>query len=224
MGAEIITKIFDFPKAEVQPMVRHFDELMDTFVTHLMKGPGLEESWHRLLTDIEKTVPNIITPFDENVGAKQDDLSVTLHNWWESTANIEKSADGSFTASLFPLVRNCVGALSSREMMGSAFMASHPAVLEDVWQIDANIMGFVFGYPSFLPWIAGAKKARAKILEKLVAWHSAMEEAGPIVDTNAVSGPFADVGSLMKVRQKIWSARGFSMEARAGVDLSILWA
>lgn len=215
MGAEIITKIFGFPPSEKEQMITHFDELMNTFVTQLMKGPGFEKSWSRLLHDIESAVPHIVS---SSLGDPSN------LRFWERTAGARAEPDGSVVASLFPLVRNCVGVLSSREMMGSAFVDSHPDFLDDVWEIDANIMGFVFGYPSWLPSIARARKARARILEKLVAWHTSMEAVGPVADTNAENGPFADVGDLMKQRQKIWSARGFSMKARAAVDLSILWA
>jgi hypothetical protein len=212
MGSNIITKIFGFPSAEVPQMITHFDELMNTFVMQLMKGPGFERSWNKLLADIEETVPDIVA-----------DDPARLRSW-ERTANVQVRSDGTVEASLFPLVRNCVGLLSSRELLGHAFVDSHPDFLEDVWQVDANIMGFVFGYPSWLPSIAKARKCRARILEKLVAWHANMEAVGPVADTNAESGPFADVSDLMKQRQKIWSARGFSMDARAAVDLSILWA
>lgn len=214
MGSEIITKIFGFPPAEVPLMITHFDELMNTFVTQLMKGTGLERSWGKLLAEIEETVPSLIMP-----------LSGRTRVWfWERTANIQPNSDGTFEADLFPLVRNCVGFLGSRELMGSAFVDSHPDFLDDIWQIDANIMGSVFGYPSWLPSIAAARRARGRILEKLVAWHAHMDAVGPLTDTNADLGPFADVSDLMKQRQKIWAARGFSMEARASVDLSILWA
>jgi len=214
MGSNIITKIFSFPSAEVPQMITHFDELMNTFVKQLMKGPGFERSWRKLLTDIEETVPSIVTPSFASEGARS----------WESTANVKVRPDGTIEADLFPLVRNCVGVLSSTEIMGHAFVDSHPDFLEDIWQLDANIMGFVFGYPSWLPSIAKARKSRACILEKLIAWHTNMEAVGPVADSSADSGPFEDVSDLMKQRQKIWSARGFSMQARAAVDLSILWA
>ncbi|KAJ5667260.1 hypothetical protein N7507_003124 [Penicillium longicatenatum] len=214
MGSNIITKIFSFPSAEVPQMINHFDELMNTFVTQLMKGPGFERSWERLLTDIEETVPSIVRP-----PSGPEDL-----RGWERSANVEVQPDGTIEADLFPLVRNCVGLLSSTEMMGHAFVDSHPDFLEDVWQVDANIMGFVFGYPGWLPSIAKARNSRARIVEKLMAWHADMEAVGPVANSDAESGPFSDVSDLMKQRQKIWSARGFSMQARAAVDLSILWA
>jgi hypothetical protein len=214
MGSNIITKIFSFPSAEVPQMITHFDELMNTFVTQLMKGPGFERSWKRLLTDIEETVPSIVRPPSGPEGLRG----------WERSANVEVQPDGTIEADLFPLVRNCVGLLSSTEMMGHAFVDSHPDFLEDVWQVDANIMGFVFGYPGWLPSIAKARKSRARIVEKLMAWHADMEAVGPVANSDAESGPFSDVSDLMKQRQKIWSAREFSMQARAAVDLSILWA
>ncbi|KAJ5940490.1 Cytochrome P450 [Penicillium verrucosum] len=214
MGSNIITKIFDFPSAEVPQMITHFDQLMNTFVTQLTKGPGFDRSWIKLLTDIEEIVPSIVTPSSGHKGLRS----------WERTANIKVQPNGTIEADLFPLIRNCVGSLSSKEMMGHVFVDSHPDFLEDIWQVDANIMGFVFGMPSWLPSIAKARKSRTRILEKLVAWHTEMEAVGPLTDSDADCAPFGDVSDLMKQRQKIWSERGFSMKARAAVDLSILWA
>lgn len=214
MGSNIITKIFDFPSAEVPRMITHFDQLMNTFVTQLTKGPGFDRSWIKLLTDIEEIVPSIVTPSSGHKGLRS----------WERTVNIKVQPNGTIEADLFPLIRNCVGSLSSKEMMGHVFIDSHPDFLEDIWQVDANIMGFVFGMPSWLPSIAKARKSRTRILEKLVAWHTEMEAVGPLTDSDADCAPFGDVSDLMKQRQKVWSERGFSMKARAAVDLSILWA
>ena len=108
--------------------------------------------------------------------------------------------------------------------MGSELIKAHPDLLEDVWQIDANIMRFVFGYPSFLPSISKANKSKARILEKMAQWHQRMEDVGGIAVPNTENKEFEDVSDLMKQRQRVWSKHNFSMRARAAVDLAILWA
>ena len=95
--------------------------------------------------------------------------------------------------------------------MGSELVKSHAEILEDVWQVDANIMGFVFGYPAFLPSISKANRSKARILEKMTEWHRQMESVGGIATPNAENGRFEDVSDLMKQRQRIWSKHRFSM-------------
>lgn len=207
LGAQVTCKIFGYPSDEVPALVEHFDELMNTFVTELMKGPGFERSTRRLVDHIEHEVPKLVS------------LDGSQTQPWERTANMKGTE-----ASLFPLVRNSIGTLSSTELMGSELIKAHPDLLEDVWQVDANIMGFVFGYPSFLPSISKANKSKARILEKMTAWHQQMDNAGGISSPNPRNGKFEDVSDLMKQRQRIWSKHNFSLRARAAVDLAILWA
>lgn len=207
LGAQVTCKIFGYPTNEIPPLVQHFDELMNTFVTELMRGPSFERSTIRLVGHIEQEVPRLLSLDGKNPRP------------WERTAKV-KGAE----VSLFPLVRNSIGTLSSTELMGSELMTAHPDLLQDVWQIDANIMGFVFGYPSFLPSISRANKCKARILEKMTAWHQQMEDVGGIAEPNAQNTRFEDVSDLMKQRQRIWSKHNFSMRARAAVDLAILWA
>jgi hypothetical protein len=207
LGAQVTCKIFGYPTDEISPLVEHFDELMNTFVTELMRGPGFERSTRCLVGHIEHAVPKLVS------------LDGRDPQSWERTARITGNQ-----ASLFPLVRNSIGTLSSTELMGSELIKAHPDLLEDVWQIDANIMGFVFGYPSFLPSISRANKCKMRILNKMIEWHRQMEHVGGIAIPNAVNGRFEDVSDLMKQRQRVWSKHNFSMRARAAVDLAILWA
>lgn len=212
LGAQVTCKVFGYPEDEVPPLVEHFDELMNTFVTELMKGPAFEHTTNRLVRFIEQEVPRIISRDGANPQP------------WETAGKVKVSSTGELQASLFPLVRNSIGTLSSTELMGSELVKSHAEILEDVWQVDANIMGFVFGYPSLLPSISKANRSKARILDKMTEWHRQMESVGGIATPNAENRRFEDVSDLMKQRQRIWSKHRFSMRARAAVDLAILWA
>ena len=208
LGANISTKIFGFPKPEVPLLITHFDELMNTITKHLMKEPGLENFWKILKKDIEMQVPEIVS-FSSDPTAQHP---------WERLSNTITQPDDTVETSLFPLVRNCVGRMSSRVLMGSDLYDSHPDLLEDIWKIDANIMGFVFGFPSFLPPMSSAYPARNRLLQKMTEWHRGME------NESLDSPRFENVSDLMKARQKVYSAHGFSDVARASIDMSILWA
>lgn len=205
LGANISTKIFAFPKHEVQLLITCFDELMNTITKHLMKEPGLEQFWKILKKDIELQIPEMV------------DLKKTRHSW-ERTSNTIIRPNEMVETSLFPMVRNCMGSMSSRVLMGSDLCDSHLNLLEDIWKIDANIMGFIFGFPSFLPPMSSAYPARKRLLMEMTAWHQRMEE-------ESLDSPrFEDLSDLMKARQRIYSARGFSLVGRASIDMSILWA
>lgn len=208
LGANISTKIFGFPKSEVPNLITHFDELMNTITKHLMKEPGLENFWKTLKEDIEVQVPDILS--FSNDSSKQYP--------WERLSNTIANPDGSVETSLFPMVRNCVGSMSSRVLMGSDLYDSHPDLLQDVWQVDSNIMGFIFSFPSFLPPMSRAYSARNRLLQKMTEWHRGMEEESLELPR------FEDVSDLMKARQKVYSARGFSNMGKAAIDMSILWA
>lgn len=208
LGASISAKIFGFPVVETDLLLKYFDELMNTITNNLMKGPGLEHLWNRLQEDIERQVPNMLS--------RSADPS--RQHPWERVSNTIVRPDGTVEASLFPLIRNCVGSMSSRVMMGSDFYDSHPGLLEDIWKIDANIMGFIFGFPSFFPGMGAAYHARDGLLKRMTEWHRAMEEE------TLESPRFEDVSDLMKARQRVYSAHGFSLVARASIDMSILWA
>jgi hypothetical protein len=207
LGAQVTCKIFGYPTDETGLLVEHFDDLMNTFVTELMRGPGFERSTKRLVSHIEHEISKWVS------------LDGTHPQPWERSARMKGTE-----ASLFPLIRNSIGTLSSTELMGSELIKAHPDLLEDVWQVDANIMGFVFSYPSLLPSISKANKSKARILEKMTQWHQQMEDVGCIAVPNAKNKRFEDVSDLMKQRQRVWSKHNFSMRARAAVDLAILWA
>lgn len=208
LGAKISTKIFGFPKSEVQLLITHFDELMNTITRQFMKEPGLEGFWKTLRNDIEVQVPEIMS-FATN--------TVRQHSW-ERLSNTITKPDGKVETSLFPLARICVGSMSSQVLTGSDLYGSHPDLLEDIWKVDANIMGFVLGFPAFLPSMSRAYSARDRLLRKMVEWHQRMDE-------ESLDSPrFKDVSYLMKARQKIYSSRGFSDVGRASIDMSILSA
>ena len=77
LGAQVTCKIFGYPTDEVEPLVEHFDELMNTFVTELMRGSGFERSTKRLVSHIEHEIPKLVS------------LDGTLPQPWERSARMK---------------------------------------------------------------------------------------------------------------------------------------
>ena len=203
-----MTKVFGFPESETEVLLKHFDDLMQIITTSLMKNPGLDRIWAVLQKDMEEQVPEIIS----------FSADPKFQHPWERSSNTALKSNNRAEASLFALLRNCIGSMSSRVLMGSDLLECHPEILDDLWQVDKNIMSFIFSFPRFFPGMSAAYHSQTRLLHKMTEWHERMEAK------SMKSDRFKDVSDLMKARQEVYSACSFSFRARASIDMSILWA
>ncbi|KAI9837586.1 MAG: hypothetical protein M1819_007237 [Sarea resinae] len=109
--------------------------------------------------------------------------------------------------------------------MGSTFVENYPAVLEDIWDLDAGFRWLNAGLPRWIP--VGSRTrahvARSRLNRALAAFHRAMDLVSEGGDPGAAWGDMGDVSELIAQRNRIWRGHGIVPERRSPEDLALLW-
>lgn len=216
----IIQKVFGLPKRQMAKYKKSVEELTACY-KHLLSEPGLgdlvKQTAHRLQRDHLK---DFVTGNESTV----DQMP------WERTSGAHQTTDkfgGPVTqADLFPLVRNFVASTIIPSIMGSDFLENFPESVDLIWTVDNAFLLLATGMPRWVPIPALTKAhiARKQLLQFLCRFHEAMEKYANGEDSGSQWGNLHNVGTLVKARMIVYRKYGLSIETRAAIEHSLLWA
>ena len=215
----IMTGVFGFPANEMDKYDAAFPELMACY-KHLLTEPSLGDMVAQTARRTQDNIKDLVTGND----------SIVDQTPWERTSRVrittDRSGEDVVEASLLSLIRNFAAYTASPILMGSDFLANNPHFFDDVWTLDRGFLLLAVGLPRWVPVpaVTRAHIARKRLLEQLTVFHEAVEKEANGQDPGPRWSSLDDVGALVKARVQVYRKYGWSMQARAAIESSLMWA
>lgn len=213
----IMVAVFGCPK-EVSGMDPSHLRSLHSSLNLLMRDPCLTNMVTTTVKAIEKEASNLVS-FSS---------SLIDQSPWERVSQVNVSEDNPYVceANLFALVRNFVGTIGTKTLMGQAFMDFYPTVLEDLWTFDRQFNALLLGTPPWfpLPSISAAYSARSKLNRAMGAFHTAFAATDAGENPGFEWHDLDDVSEVMQARARGWIKTGLDPKATGPGDVAILWA
>ena len=174
--------------------------------------------------NVEENGPNLVSSSE----------SVVDENPWERLSNPritsgKRGLEGErvfVEVDMFALVRNFVGHMTIRSLMGADFLEHQPKFLEMLWNFDNGWQYMLLGLPRWLPipCLPKAYIARRKLAYFMTSFHRAVDGYTTAKTPTQGGNNLDEASQLFKDRSAIWRAHKTAENVRASADLSLLWA
>lgn len=213
----IMVAVFGCPKNVTGMDPSHLKSLHSS-LNLLLRDPCLTNMTSTTVRAIEQEAPNLVSFAPSMIDQSP----------WErvSRVNVSKDNPNVCEANLFALVRNFVGTLATKTLMGQAFMDFYPDVLEDLWTFDRRFNALLLGTPPWfpLPSVSAAYAARARLTRAMASFHTAFAATEASRDPGFDWHDLDDVSEVMQARARGWIKTGLHPKATGPGDLAVLWA
>lgn len=199
---------------------------LDRSELYTPQGPMQFFSKDPWLTDLAATITREV---QQNMpGLLSFSPSVVDQSTWERLSNISMSQEDDnqvCEASLFALVRNFVGTISSTVLMGRAFNDNFPYALNELWALDSNFNAMLMGVPRWIPFpgLVSSYAARRRLLLAFKAFHNAFAASEIGLDPGFDWREMDDVSEAVKARARVFIDAGYTAEQAASEHLSFFW-
>lgn len=121
---------------------------------------------------------------------------------------------------LFDLIRESVGQIGLRALMGSDFGQQNPTFLRDIWEFDASMLYLLLGLHKLpMQRFRSSREARDRILTSVNRHHEALlaTPGGAQIDAR-------DTSQVIRERVTSWGNKGLPLESCARANAALLWA
>lgn len=219
MALGIMRKVFGFPGTELEKYNASLPDMLACY-KHLLGEPSLSELVDKTARTIKANVVTLVS-FSESL------VDETL---WERSSGVSlatnQQGEQVVEASMLPLIRDFCAHTANPSLMGSNFLTNYPEFFEDIWTLDRAFLMMASGLPRWvpIPSVTSAHIARRRILERLCTFHRAMEKESKGEDPGPEWRDLDDVGALVKARMHVYHKHGYSIQARAAIEHSLMWA
>ncbi len=221
----LLVNIFGAERSRTEASSNAIEGALSCFKKHT-RGEEFSRFVSKLVKIIQEDGPNLVS-FSE---------SVVDESSWERLSNPrlaskESNTDGkegcpSVEVDMFALIRNFVGIMTIRSLMGNDWSDSQSTFVDMLWSFDDGWQSMLMGLPRWLP-IPGLSKAyiaRRSLCKSLLSFHRAMNNSAAEEALASTTDDFGEVSQLFKERCSIWKAYGTAESVKASADLSLLWA
>lgn len=219
VGHRILINVFGAPAREKSAWAPTIGEVAGCY-KYLLAEPSLGGMVEQTVRRLRENVLLLVSSTDQ----------VVDQTLWERVASVYVKQDGRgeevVEASLLPLIRDFVAHTAVPTIMGANLLAAFPDFFDDLWTLDRGFMLLGAGLPRWvpIPSVTGAHIARRKLLDRLGDFHRALEDEAQGKDPGPDWRDLEDVSELVKERTGVYRKHGWSIRARAAVDLSLIWA
>lgn len=216
----IMAKVFGFRVAKEGHIYDEAINDINKLYKYFMSEPGLGEMTARTAQNVKDSIASFVT------GSK----SLVDQMLWERTAMVEVKTDSKgekvVEADLLQLSRDWCAHAANPSIVGSDFGNNYPDYVRDIWTLDGGFLLLATGLPRWLPIpsLTRAHIARRKLLDNLIKYEIALDKWTAGEDPGPDWRDLDDVGPVIKGRIEIYRRVGMSMESRASLELSLLWA
>lgn len=124
---------------------------------------------------------------------------------------------------LFSFLRQLVGNIAVRAIMGLEFTTRHPEFIHHLWNLDTGVSFFLLGLEN-LPLAAAraGREARDAVFQATLEHHHALLSADHA--EGRVYTDMSDVSDICKTLLQEWRELGISTQSCASITSAILWA
>lgn len=141
--------------------------------------------------------------------------SLTLNN-----RPVTEESAATYQLDLFVLVRESVGKIALRALMGSNFGRQNPTFLRDLWEFDASMLYLLLGLHNLpMQRFRSSRQARDRILTSVNQHHEAL-----LGIRQRAYGDISDPSEVVKDRLTSWTQKGVPLESCARANAALLWA
>ena len=224
----VFNRTFGVPARYRDTYITASDELDACIVKHLVREPYMSDISRSAISHSHAHLRSLVTlkamPTGQENNRLEPDLKPDLEPW-EKHASVKRTEDehSSVEVSLFPLLTSFLGHMTVPAMMGNAYLANSPDVLEDIDILDDGFFGLAAKMPRWLPPFKKAYEARDRLHQGLASFCQALDtdSEGQLSETHR---DLSDVSELVRSYDRIWKRIGLSVHARAAAVLSLPWA
>nr|POE56792.1 cholesterol 7-alpha-monooxygenase [Quercus suber] len=212
----LLVDVFGFPAREMGKYDVARAELKACDEAH---GPR-DRRDSRAVGDLKRSLHEFVTGNESVVDQMQ----------WEraSRAEVVKDSSGEkvVEASLLPLVRDFSAHVATPSLIGSDFLQNYPDFFYELRTFELGFWLLAAGLPRWtpIPSLTRAHIARRNLIRMLSAFHMAMEKEVDGEDPGPDWQYLESVHELVKARLVVYRKHGFSITARAAMELALLKA
>ena len=221
----LFVNIFGAPRPSIEASLPGLEDALCCLKKHT-QGKGLSRLLTRLTQEIQEETPNLLSfsesVVDENTWERLSNPKIIVGN---PSTEVERTSPV-VEVDMFALIRNFVGLLTLRSMMGSDWADSQPTFVDMLWSFDEGWRSMLMGLPRWLPipGIAKAYIARRSLSTSLESFHRAMDKHINGEISPSTTYDLDEVSQLFKDRCDLWKEHGTAGSVKAAADLSLLWA
>jgi cytochrome P450 len=221
VGKHVMTAVFGFPKSKAS-MQRYEEALtgLNACYKQILSNPGLEEMVQNTINVTKRNIANLVTFSESRVDQVE----------WERTSKAETitkpNGEQVVEVSMMDLIRDFIAANANPSLIGSDFVKNNPNFFLDLWDMDRGFKWLATGLPAWLPIppIWKARIARSRAFNAVLEYEEAMEKAANGEDPGQEWQNLEDVGPVLTQRLDLYRQLNFTMDERAALELSLLWA
>lgn len=221
VGKHVMKSVFGFPTSKAS-MQRYEEALtgLNACYKQILSNPGLEEMVQNTIKVTKRNIANLVTFSESRVDQVE----------WERTSNAETitkpNGEQVVEVSMMNLIRDFIAANANPSLIGSDFVKNNPNFFLDLWDMDRGFKWLATGLPAWLPIppIWKARIARSRAFNAVLDYEEAMEKAANGEDPGQEWQSLEDVGPVLTQRMKLYRELNFTMNERAALELSLLWA
>jgi len=221
VGKHVMTAVFDFPKSKAS--MQRYEEAtpgLNTCYKQMLSNPGLEEMIQNTINVTKRNIANLVTFSESRVDQVE----------WERTSDaetiIKPNGEQVVEVSMMNLIRDFIAANANPSLIGSDFVKNNPNFFLDLWDMDRGFKWLATGLPAWLPIppIWKARIARSRAFNAVLGYEEAIEKAANGEDPGQEWQSLEDVGPVLTQRLQLYRQLNFTMDERAALELSLLWA
>lgn len=145
---------------------------------------------------------------------------------YSSNCLVSKFDDGLATeVHLFPLIRELIGNIGSKTLMGRDFVTKNPGFLRDLWDLDSRVFQLLLGVDTLpISRYRSAREPRDRVLRAVTEHHQALFNKLSSPSNAEQYGDLSDVSDIFKARLKDWTSAGITIASCASANTALLWA
>ncbi|KAF2766716.1 putative P450 monooxygenase [Teratosphaeria nubilosa] len=216
---QMMQSVFGLPEFDLKKYQAALPEFVAAY-KHILGQPGLRNLTADTTQRLREHIKDFVTGNESQVD------QMPWEKVGEASTTIDKNGCSVVVAKLLPLIKDFVAYSVIPSLMGTDFLNNNPDFLSELWKFDAGFLLLATGLPRWapIPVLTTAHIARKKCLEMLETFHEAMEKEANGDDPGPKWRGLEDVGALVKARLVIYRKHELSIQSRAAVELSLMWA
>jgi len=126
---------------------------------------------------------------------------------------------------LFPLMRELIGKIGLKTLIGNDFVTKNPDFLRDLWDLDSRVFQLLLGLDTLsLPRFRSAREPRDRVLRAVTEHHQVLLDKLGNPKKAEQYGDLSNVNDIFKTRLKDWTSAGITIASCASANTALLWA
>ena len=179
-----------------------------------------------LRASVEHNTPFLVTFSSSRVDQLPWERASSLEVQARTQTSSGSDAASSITVPLSTLIRNFIGHLLLKSLLGSDLMELYPGICEDLHELDKGFEWIVMGIPRWipLPGHLAAHLAKRRLEAAFRGLYAALSRVAAGDDPGAGWNDLSDVSEIMRARSDFYRERNLPESLRLAFDIDFVMA